>query len=149
MLPIRRSRHEGSRFVPCAEMIVRRALLGLALGAPLAGCGLVAPATRTFPVFFEPWSANLDRASREAVDRAAAIARSSPGARVRVVGFADPEGSAAANIELSRLRAQVVMDELMAAGVAPGRILQSARGPTGFAQASQESRRVEITIDGV
>ncbi len=63
-----------------------------------------------------------------------------------VIGFADPVGSAQANIDVSRLRAQVVTDELTANGIDAGRIQRSARGATQFQLTAQESRRVEIVV---
>ena len=126
---------------------MRRFLLSLPLLALLPACA-VQPASQAFLVFFEPWSVKLDEQGRAAIDGAAELARKSPAAVVRVVGFADPEGSAAANIELSRLRAQLVVDELVKAGVTQSRIRQSGRGPTDFTHSGLESRRVEITIGG-
>lgn len=128
---------------------MRRIFLCLPLLALPAACTTAPPAKQAFLVFFEPWSVGLDAEGRAAIDRAASLAKSSPSAVVDVVGFADPDGSAAANVELSRLRAQLVVDELVKAGVARGRIRQSGRGPTDFAQSSLESRRVEITIGGL
>ncbi len=127
---------------------MRRALLSLPLIALIAAC-TTTPASQAFLVFFEPWSVKLDAQGRAAIDGAAELARKSPSSTIHVVGFADPEGSTAANIELSRLRAQLVVDELVKAGVPQARIRQSGRGPTDFAQSSLESRRVEITISGI
>ncbi len=128
---------------------MRRTFLLLPLLTLPAGCALAPPSQRAFVVFFEPWSVMPDAQGRAAIDDAAGLARNSSGAAVQVVGFADPEGSTAANVELSRLRAQIVVDGLVKAGVAPARIRQSARGPTGFVESSLESRRVEITIAGI
>lgn len=128
---------------------MRRLLLNLPLLALLAACAATPPAKQAFLVFFEPWSAKLDPQGQAAINGAAELAKKSPGAVVHVVGFADPDGSASANIELSQLRAQLVVDELVKAGVPAARIRRSGRGPTDFAQSSLESRRVEITIGGL
>ena len=54
--------------------------------------------------------------------------RNAPGRGRHVIGFADPAGSQKANIDLSRTRAQVVVDQLTRDGVEPGRIrLDGAR----------------------
>jgi outer membrane protein OmpA-like peptidoglycan-associated protein len=63
-----------------------------------------------------------------------------------VIGFADTVGSAQANIDVSRLRAQVVADALTANGIDAGRIQRAARGATQFELSAQESRRVEIVV---
>jgi outer membrane protein OmpA-like peptidoglycan-associated protein len=67
---------------------------------------------------------------------------------VSVSGFADPEGSQRANIDISRTRAQVVVDQLVRDGVARDRIRLTAHGPTDYTQTSLESRRVEIAVAG-
>jgi outer membrane protein OmpA-like peptidoglycan-associated protein len=67
---------------------------------------------------------------------------------VRLLGYADPEGAPAANRALSAARAQAVADQLVAEGVARSRIRIEPRGETPYADATQESRRVEIRIGG-
>jgi outer membrane protein OmpA-like peptidoglycan-associated protein len=64
-----------------------------------------------------------------------------PGVReVRVVAHTDTAGSAPANLALSRRRAQVIADLLVAHGVDRGKIVQEAHG---------ESRPAVPTGDGV
>jgi len=128
---------------------MRRALVSLLLLSALAACAGKPPAKQAFVVFFHEWSAELDAEAQDVIARAAALARTSPNAVVHVTGYADPEGSVQANIELSRLRAQVVVDGLVKQGVAQDRLRRSARGPTSFALSSLESRRVEIAIGGL
>jgi outer membrane protein OmpA-like peptidoglycan-associated protein len=122
-------------------------LLGLAACAgqphdpPLA-------AGQPFPVYFSPWSVALDSPALDVVQVAATRAAQLPGATVLVAGYADPEGSRTANDLLSRTRAQVVADQLIADGVGAGRISVVGHGERAFTQSSLESRRAEITIDG-
>jgi len=97
-------------------------------------------------VFFQEWSAAIDPPAANAISEAAQWANDHPGAVVKVTGYADPTGSAAANDYMSRTRAQVVADQLVADGVDRSRIVLGAQGATGFMQTSQESRRVEIAI---
>ena len=126
-----------------------RRFAALLLLAPLAACAGRPPRPpRSVVVFFSQWSAALDPAARKVIDQAAAAAKAAGDSTVRVIGFADPVGSRAANLELSRLRAQVVVDRLVADGVRSGRIVKSGRGPTNYQMMSQESRRVEIKIAG-
>jgi outer membrane protein OmpA-like peptidoglycan-associated protein len=126
----------------------RLAMLSLMMG--LAGCTTVPAPTpaQSYVVFFAEWSAALDNAGLSVVSNAATAAKTAPAATVTVVGYADPTGSAQANIDISRTRAQQVTDQLVLDGIAPNRIQQVARGITGFAGTSQESRRVEINIGG-
>ncbi len=126
----------------------RQIVLGSLLA--LAGC---MPAALTssgqplrYPLYFQELSARLDEPGKQVVKTAAVYAQSHPTADVAVVGFADPEGSKQANIDISRTRSQVVADELVANGVAASRIHREAMGGTPFAFTSLESRRVEISV---
>ena len=62
-----------------------------------------------------------------------------------VSGYADRTGSTDANVKLSSTRAQVVADGLLAAGVAPARIVQQPHGAVG-GDPGIESRRVELSL---
>ncbi len=116
---------------------------------------LVAACTASAPspphkviVFFKEWSAAIDPAAVGAIGTAAQWAKDHPNDPVKVAGYADPTGSAQANDYLSRTRAQVVADQLVADGVDQGRISIAAHGSVDFTSTSQESRRVEIAIGG-
>jgi outer membrane protein OmpA-like peptidoglycan-associated protein len=124
-----------------------RRLAGLLALACLAGCAAPAPGpSQKFLVFFTEWSANISDTARETIKAAADAANQKPTVPITVAGFADPTGSAQANIDISRLRQQVVSDQLVADGVDPTRIVHSAHGATDFTLTSQESRRVDIGI---
>jgi outer membrane protein OmpA-like peptidoglycan-associated protein len=102
---------------------------------------------RSYPIFFEPWSAALGDAARAGLGEAATLARQRPAVPILVTGYADPAGSSEANVLLSRLRATVVADELKRHGVAAERIRLEWRGPTSPAFENLESRRVEVSVD--
>jgi outer membrane protein OmpA-like peptidoglycan-associated protein len=106
------------------------------------------PPSQRFVVYFQLWSAALDDSAQAIIDQAATVAKTTPGTPVRVLGFADPTGSRQANVLLADLRAQVVVDQLVAGGIGTARIHQRGHGPVQFASTSQESRRVEIAIGG-
>lgn len=97
-------------------------------------------------VFFQPWSANLDDSALRAVQSAADWAKQHSDAGLVVIGYASTVGSAQANVDLSRLRAQIVGDTLMADGVPADRIRRRALGPVDYALDPQETRRVEIGL---
>jgi outer membrane protein OmpA-like peptidoglycan-associated protein len=113
-----------------------------------AGACATQPTPQKFVVFFTEWSAQLDDAGQGAVAAAAKWAQAHPGAPVSVTGYADPEGSMQANVDVSRTRAQVVFDQLVRDGVPADRITRTARGPVDFTLSSLESRRVEIAVAG-
>jgi outer membrane protein OmpA-like peptidoglycan-associated protein len=137
-------------------MMRRRAavLSGLALASAslLAACNAADPlgtdlvAQPVHIVFFEGDSVAMGDAAMAVVRDAAAVARRYPTQPVRVLGFAGPAGSVAYNRALSNARAQAIAEELREAGVAPARLMVSARGPVEFADTATESRRVEIRI---
>lgn len=111
---------------------LRHAILLFALASPaLAVAQTPSPSGApkpAFVVFFPRWSGDLDDAANGVIRQAAAAAKQNPSAHVVVNGYADSEGSAAANEDLSRLRAQRVVDGLVADGVSADRITQNGKG---------------------
>ncbi|MEJ0048322.1 MAG: OmpA family protein [Rhodospirillales bacterium] len=95
-------------------------------------------------VFFADWSGAIDDAAKNVIDQAAAVAKRSPDADVTVTGYADSTGSDQANLYLTQLRAQRVIDRLTADGVDASRLKMVAAGKQ--AQRGVASRRVEIAI---
>lgn len=115
---------------------------------PPATAAPAAPAdpNRALPIFFEAWSALLEEPAQVALREVAERIKANPRVPVLVVGYSDPRGSPEANMTLSRLRARVVADALIANGVPARRIRVLYRGATpGFE--SLESRRVEVRVD--
>ncbi len=114
-------------------------------------CSFASPSRADLPpykfvVFFQQWSAALDDSAQAVISDAAGWMKSHPKAIASVNGFADTTGSKAANKLLTELRAQMVVDQLLADGVDAKRIRQKGNGSVDFLIASQESRRVEISI---
>ena len=122
----------------------RLAMIGLLLA--VTACVPSEPPGRKYLVFFPDWSAQLDDAGKTTIDQAALQAKAAPTAAVLVAGFATPEGTVQANRDMSRLRAQVVTDALIEAGIPRIRIVLRARGSVGFVDDAQESRRVEVSV---
>jgi outer membrane protein OmpA-like peptidoglycan-associated protein len=123
--------------------------LGLLLLLLCAATGSVRAAdapVQKLVVFFQEWSAAIDDSAQSVISQAAEWVKSHPGTIAHVSGFADPTGSKQANILMSELRAQVVVDQLQSDGVDPKRVQQQGHGSVQFALSSQESRRVEISI---
>jgi outer membrane protein OmpA-like peptidoglycan-associated protein len=75
-----------------------------------------------------------------------------PLATVRIEGFTDDRGSVADNLDLGARRGENAAADLVAAGLAPGRIQLEPRGETGFVAPNNTeanralNRRVVITI---
>ena len=121
------------------------AMMSVALHGTRTQAADAAPAQKVV-VFFQDWSAAFDDSALASIAKAADYAKSHPGLPIHVAGFADPTGSKQANILMSELRAQVVVDQLVQDGVPARSIGQVGHGSVQFALTSQESRRVEISL---
>lgn len=140
-----------------------RARVALAPAVPVAQPAVLAPAqTLTAPpapaandasivvengvvkFYFAPGQADLAPGAVDAL--ADAIAAAKAGKKLVISGFHDASGSAAANAELAKRRAQALRDALVRAGVAPNAVeLKKPEVSTGSGSAA-EARRVEVTI---
>jgi cytochrome c oxidase subunit 2 len=110
-----------------------------------AAASAAAPAsTALSTIYFETGKSVLPADAKAAIAAAADYAKAHPDAKLALSGFTDKTGSADANAELAKHRAQVVRDALKAAGVAEDHIiLKKPETITGGADA-KEARRVEI-----
>ena len=97
-------------------------------------------------MLFEP---GTDRVDGAGLNVATAVARATPlvePARIDVVGYADPSGSASFNEALSRQRAENVAAVPERAGVPRELLNVQSRGVIGQQLAGGESRRVEVAF---
>ncbi len=96
-------------------------------------------------VYFPVGQATLDSDAQRAL-RGAAAAYAGIGTKIRITGYADRTGNAAANVELAKKRATAVRDELVTLGVEPRRIeLVAPVSVTGGAN-DREARRVDLIV---
>lgn len=106
-------------------------------------------------VSFTSGSAVLSQQVYPALDKVAATLNEHPETTVNVVGHSDSTGSAAANLELARRRAQAVANYLAERGVTRNRLMVDSKGELEpIADNSTESgraqnRRVELLIRDV
>lgn len=116
--------------------------------APRAAPAVDAPIEQASarPVFFEPWSAQMTDETRAALAELAERAKSQTGRNLLVVGHASPRGTGEANALLARLRARVVGDALIEAGLPASRVRVTYRAPAQGME-DVESRRVEVRLD--
>ncbi|MEJ0017413.1 MAG: OmpA family protein [Acetobacteraceae bacterium] len=124
----------------------RLCLLLLVMCAAIGSARAAETPPQRFVVFFQEWSAAIDDPATDVIRQAAAWAKSHPGDVAHVNGFASTIGSRAANILLADLRAQVVVDLLVADGLDAKRVRQRGHGPVKYALSPTESRRVEISV---
>lgn len=104
-----------------------------------------------FNTYFEFDRSTLTREGREVVDDAADRALSNPRYQINLVGKASSIGASSYNWELSRLRANAVRDELIAAGVPGSRINMRWVGETELpvAQADDVREPLNRVVEGV
>lgn len=110
-----------------------------------------ATAPDSLSVYFGPGSAAIDGQSAGVLDKASRIYRDGKPIIMVVSGGSDSTGSAAANLRLSQLRADHVLQGLVARGIPVERFQVLAKGetepavpaPEGTAEA--RNRRVEIS----
>lgn len=97
-------------------------------------------------VYFDTGSAALDEDGRATVSKAARTLSAGLAARVALSGYVDASGSAAANAELAKQRAQAVRDALLAAGV-PADAVELRKPQQVTAEGGADAaRRVEILL---
>ncbi|MBB5318004.1 OmpA family protein [Tunturibacter empetritectus] len=93
-------------------------------------------------LLFDTGKATLQPSSQEQLNNVAAILKAYPHVHVKLGGYTDNTGNAAANVALSGARAKNVMDALVAAGVDPSRLQSKGYGdehPVGD-NATEEGR---------
>ena len=100
-------------------------------------------------------SADLEPTARALLDELATLLRSEPGLRLSISGHTDSDGDPAGNATLSARRARVVLDYLVALGVASAQLGARAAGD-GEPVASNDSeagrqanRRAEVELEGL
>ncbi len=99
---------------------------------------------------FASGSARLTDSARGSLRRLAAALPAR--AKLRIEGHTDSQGDAAANLSLSRQRAEAVRQALVDAGIAPVRLKAIGLGQTvpvadnGSAEGRARNRRVELTV---
>ena len=118
-------------------------LLGMAACAPTVA---VTPESPAYVVFLTPFSADLDDGAKSVIADASRAAQSVPSRRIVVAGYADRLGMPDTNKTLTKLRAQVVADGLVADGVDRRRIVLQPKGAVG-GDPGVESRRVMIEFN--
>lgn len=135
-------------------------VVAAALAVGLAGCAgtggrerLVAAPPRcvetAVPVYFEPGSHDLTDEGRALLAQAASETAGCDIERVVVVGLADAEGAPAANLELSKKRAQTVTAALAAVKLPAAEFRLAAAGEQGAVTAAGAEplrRRVDVIL---
>ncbi|HXG20656.1 MAG TPA: OmpA family protein [Methylomirabilota bacterium] len=103
-------------------------------------------------VSFESGQAKLTAEAMRKLYNLAAVLKDNPQQNILIEGYTDNTGSEAANLELSRQRADAVRDFLIANGVDPEQVMARGYGEA-YPVASnttetgrRENRRVEIVI---
>lgn len=103
----------------------------------------------TFPIYFKTGSESLTEPAIEAIKTTAARTKGCPVIQVMVIGLADAEGGAKANLDLSRKRAEAAAAVLLAQGYPAPALTMDAEGAQGARRGGAiipSRRRSEVTI---
>lgn len=98
-----------------------------------------------FQVFFGNWSAFLDADALTVINAAVAWAKENADAPVLLTEYIDPAGPRAI-VDLSRLRAGLIADKLVEAGIDRGRIERTTRELAEVGGGAGDNQRVDITV---
>jgi Outer membrane protein and related peptidoglycan-associated (lipo)proteins len=137
-------------------------LIMAGVAVALAGCQTVRDARdrwvkapprcedQTVHIYFEPDQAEVTPEGRSVIAAAAGQSRGCIVERVSVVGLSDATGNAAANLELSKRRAQSVTAALVSAQLPAAEFRVSAAGQEGAVTADGRTaplrRRADVTL---
>lgn len=103
-------------------------------------------------VEFRTGSSQLTAQGRQVVNRLGAVMKEKSDSRIRVTGYTDSTGDAAANRQLSQERADAVRTALVQDGIAANRVETDGRGsdsplaPNDTDASRAENRRVEVQV---
>ena len=106
------------------------------------------PSTASFPVFFAPYSAELDQPALDAVHSASAFAKSNARQPIVLIGYAAPPDPGQDVAGLSDKRAEAVKAALVSDGISPNRISTVAQGVVApkANMPNVSVRRVDISV---
>ena len=98
-----------------------------------------------YAVFFAQWSVFLDPDALAVVHAAASFATEEVDVPVVLAEYLDPAGPSAI-ADLSRLRAQLIEEKLVEAGIARDRVSRLRRAVADVPGMPQESQRIDIIV---
>jgi outer membrane protein OmpA-like peptidoglycan-associated protein len=103
-------------------------------------------------LLFDTGKATLQPSSQEQLNNIAAVLKAYPNVHIKIGGYTDNTGDAAANQALSDARAKNVMDSLVAAGIDPSRLESKGYGdqyPVGDNNTDEgraQNRRIALLV---
>lgn len=97
-------------------------------------------------VFFPLGKSELLPEARLTLNEVYRVLSGDPAMKLYLTGYASPEGNAAQNERLSRLRSQAVLDYLTACGVSSDRLISVAGGVDRNTDLKSSARRVDIDL---
>ncbi len=121
---------------------------------PAAPLQIEAPVYVKDSILFDVDSAVLNDEFKPLLDGAPAFLAGDPNITIRVVARTDTSGPADYNLDLSRRRANAVIDYYLSIGVDPSRVTADPRGEEGLEETDDpeelaRQRRVEFVVEGM
>lgn len=102
---------------------------------------------QTVQIYFEPFSAEVTREGRAVLAAAATQSKACKVTGVDVLGLADATGDTAANLELSKRRAQAVTGALAGVGLPAAEFKVAAAGDSGAVTTDGRARPLRRRAD--
>jgi len=133
-------------------------------GAPLVGSSKYAALScqtefnsllKVDKIQFESGSSTLQQASLSLLEKVASVSGRCPDQQIYINGYTDSAGGAKANKELSKKRADVVKDQLVALGLSPARLEAQGFGEAKPVASNKtekgraKNRRIELIVKGL
>lgn len=107
------------------------------------------------PFLFRTGSAAIDPGYESLLNLGVTVMRLNPQVTMQIIGYTDDTGSLAANLTLSRARAQAVANWISQRGIAPQRFILTGKGPAdplasnATEQGRTQNRRIEVELLGL
>ena len=114
-------------------------------GRQIVGKGAFLPT-----VYFDIASSTVTYSNYQRLATVASVLKANPGYKLRVIGFADSDGSTEANYKLGLKRANAVIESLVNTfGIDLDRMIADSQGENNLLANEEQTKKFQVTSDGV
>ena len=101
-------------------------------------------------VYFDIASSTVTYSNYQRLATVASVLKANPGYKLRVIGFADSDGSTEANYKLGLKRANAVIESLVNTfGIDLDRMIADSQGENNLLANEEQTKKFQVTSDGV